>query len=75
MVKRQLTGIVIKKSGVKTISVLVSTSFMHPKYKKTINSSKKYLVHDESDSITIGTQVTVEECRPISKKKKFKVIR
>lgn len=74
MARRQLTGVVIKKSGTKTVSVLVSSLFMHPKYKKTITSSKKYLAHDESDLITAGTKVTIEESRPISSKKKFVVI-
>jgi small subunit ribosomal protein S17 len=47
---------------------------MHPVYKKFITRSKKYAAHDENDSHKIGDKVRIEECRPISKRKRWIVL-
>ena len=54
MPKRILTGKVVKKSGDKTISVLVTRQTTHPVYKKIIRVSKKYLAHDSDNKIIVG---------------------
>ena len=72
--KRVIQGKVIKKSGDKTISVLVERKVMHPKYKKIVKKFKKYLVHDEKNSAGVGDIVKAIECRPISKRKAFRLL-
>ena len=71
--KRVIQGTVIKKSGDKTISVLVERKVMHPKYHKIVKRFKKYLVHDAKNEANVGDVVTAVECRPISKRKSFRL--
>jgi len=73
--KRTLSGKVIKKSGDKTVSVLVSRQTTHPIYKKIIRVSKKYLVHDETNAISVGDFVKIQETRPLSKNKSWEIIK
>ena len=75
MPKRILTGKVVKKSGDKTISVLVSRQTTHPVYKKIVRVSKKYLAHDRDNKIIVGDSVRIQETRPISKNKSWEVIK
>ena len=71
--KREIQGVVVKKSGDKTVSVLVTRSVMHPKYHKTVKRFKKYLVHDEKNELNVGDSVIAVECRPLSKTKSFRL--
>ena len=75
MPKRILTGKVVKKSGDKTISVLVTRQTTHPVYKKIIRVSKKYLAHDSDNKIIVGHSVRIQETRPVSKNKSWEVIK
>ena len=75
MPKRILTGKVVKKSGDKTISVLVTRQTTHPVYKKIIRVSKKYLAHDSDNNIIVGDSVRIQETKPISKNKSWEVIK
>jgi small subunit ribosomal protein S17 len=75
MPKRILNGKVVKKSGDKTVSVLVTRQTTHPIYKKIIRLSKKYLVHDNDNSISVGDSVKIQETRPLSKSKSWKIIK
>ena len=75
MPKRILTGKVVKKSGDKTISVLVTRQTTHPVYKKIIRVSKKYLAHDNDNKNIVGDSVRIQETRPISKNKSWEVIK
>lgn len=72
--KKTLKGVVTSDKMDKTIVVKVTRFVEHPKYGKRIKKSKKYKVHDETNSKKIGDIVEIEETRPISKDKKFKVI-
>lgn len=74
MSKKILEGIVVNNKADKTISVLVERRVMHKKYKKIIKRSKKYLAHDEENSLNIGDKVKIVESRPISKLKKWQVL-
>ena len=65
MPKRILSGKVIKKSGDKTVSVLVTRQTTHPIYKKIMRVSKKYLAHDTDNNITVGENVKIQEIRGI----------
>ena len=58
----------------KTITVSVERKYQHPVLKKVIKSKKKYSVHDESNKYKNGDKVSIRECKPFSKSKKFEVI-
>ena len=75
MPRRILNGKVVKKSGDKTVSVLVTSQTTHPIYKKIIRLSKKYLAHDNDNSISVGDSVKIQETRPLSKSKSWEVIK
>ena len=75
MPRRILNGKVVKKSGYKTVSVLVTRQTTHPIYKKIIRLSKKYLAHDNDNSISVGDSVKIQETRPLSKSKSWEVIK
>jgi len=74
MPRRVLQGVVVSDKGDKTVTVLVERRVMHPLYKKFIKRSKKYHAHDEANSRKVGDVVRIEECRPISKSKSWRVI-
>ena len=74
MPKRIMKGLVVSDKSDKTIRVLVNRKVKHPVYKKYINRSKKYIVHDEKNTFKIGQTVTIQENKPISKTKKWIVI-
>lgn len=74
MPRRVLRGVVVSDKTDKTVTVLVERRVIHPIYKKFIKRSKKYHAHDESNSCSIGDVVRIEECRPISKTKSWKVL-
>ena len=73
-VKQQI-GIVISNKMEKTITVKIENRYSHPVYSKTLVKTKKYLAHDELEECNIGDQVLVEECRPLSKRKRWKLIK
>jgi small subunit ribosomal protein S17 len=74
-IKRQLQGVVISNKMKKTVVVRVDRLKKHPKYKKYFSVSKKYKAHDEKEQCQVGDKVIIEECRPISKEKKWRVKR
>jgi small subunit ribosomal protein S17 len=71
--KREIQGIVVKKAGDKTATVMVERRVMHPRYHKTVKRFKKYLVHDENNQLNVGDEVVAIECRPLSKTKSFRL--
>ena len=75
MPKRILSGKVVKKSGDKTVSVIVSRQTTHPIYKKIIRVSKKYLAHDADNNIAVGENVKIQETKPLSKSKSWEIIK
>jgi len=74
MPKRILEGVVISDKAEKTITVRVERKIMHPIYKKFIKRSKKYAVHDSGNIFKEGDIVSIQECRPISKRKRWEVL-
>jgi small subunit ribosomal protein S17 len=72
-VVRALTGTVVSDKMNKTVTVLVERKVKHPIYGKIIRLSKKYHAHDENNEFHSGDVVVIEECRPISKSKAWKV--
>lgn len=71
---RTMSGKVISNKMDKTVTVLVERRLMHPLYGKFITRSKKYHAHDEVNQYSVGDIVLLEECRPLSKTKNWKVI-
>ncbi|HOI82961.1 MAG TPA: 30S ribosomal protein S17 [Campylobacterales bacterium] len=71
--KREIQGTVVKQSGDKTYSILVERKMMHPRYHKFVKRHKKYLIHDENNSLKVGDFVSALECRPLSKTKSFRL--
>jgi len=70
-----LKGVVVSDKMDKTVVVLVSRFVEHKKYGKRIKKTKKYKAHDENNSKKVGDVVEIEETRPMSKEKHFKVIK
>lgn len=66
-------GTVVKTAMKDTATVAVSRYVKHAKYKKYQVRTKKYLVHDEGNTVQVGDKVTIVACRPISKMKRFKI--
>ena len=73
--RRAVRGSVIRARSDKSITVLVVRQFKHPLYKKYIRRSTRLHAHDESNICKEGDTVLIEECRPISKTKSWRVIR
>ena len=71
---RQVTGSVVSAKMDKTITVLVERQLQRPLYKKYIRRSTKMHAHDEENSCKEGDQVVIEECRPISKNKSWRLV-
>jgi small subunit ribosomal protein S17 len=71
---KQQIGIVVSNKMQKTIVVKIENRYSHPIYSKILIKTKKYLAHDEFENCKIGDQVLVQECRPFSKKKRWKLI-
>ena len=74
MPRRVLQGVVVSDKMDKTVTVLVERRVMHPLYKKFIRRSKKYHAHDETNQVKVGDVVQIEECKPLSKTKTWKVV-
>jgi small subunit ribosomal protein S17 len=74
--KRKTTkiGVVVGKKMKKTVTVLVSRQVRHPLYKKIVRKKKTFLAHDEYDKCKLGDVVKIVETRPISKRKKWRVL-
>lgn len=70
---KEKVGIVISNKMQKTIVVKVENKYPHPIYSKTMIKTRKYLVHDEIGECNIGDQVLVKECRPLSRRKRWKL--
>ena len=74
MPKRILIGTVTSDKTDKTVTVKVERKVKHPLYGKIIRRSKKYHAHDEANEFTVGDTVRIEETRPISKTKTWRVL-
>ena len=72
---KTLTGSVVSNKMNKTIAVLVQRTVKHPLYEKYLRRSSKILAHDENNECNEGDIVTITTCRPLSKKKAWKLLR
>jgi small subunit ribosomal protein S17 len=74
MPKRILVGTIVSDKTDKTVTVLVERKVKHPLYGKIIRRSKKYHAHDEDNTFHTGERVRIEETKPMSKTKSWKVL-
>ena len=74
MPKKVLHGVVVSDKEDKTIKVLVERKYQHPLFKKVLKGKKKYSAHDEKNKFKNGDKVSIVECKPYSKSKKFEVL-
>jgi len=72
--RKERIGVVTGDKMQKSITVVVQRRFKHPKYGKFITKSKKYIAHDEEDTCKMGDTVKIAETRPISKRKKWRLV-
>jgi len=72
--KRKLVGIVISNKMEKTIVVQVDRLVKHPLYKKYMKRKSKFFAHDNENSCNIGDTVSIIECRPLSKNKRWRIV-
>lgn len=71
---RVLRGTVVASKMQDTCTVAVERYVKHPKYKKFMRKTKKYLVHDSGNKAEVGTKVEIIETRPVSKRKRFAIL-
>jgi small subunit ribosomal protein S17 len=74
MPKRILQGVVVSDKNAKTVIVEVERRFTHPVMGKTVRRSKRYHAHDEKSTFKLGQAVRIQECRPMSKLKRWEVL-
>ena len=72
--RKQKSGVVVSNKMDKTIAVLVERRLMHPLYGKFVKRSKKFFAHDEENTCNIGDKVRIMETRPLSKKKRWRLV-
>jgi len=75
MPKKRIEGIVVSTINDKTVKVSAERIKVHAFYSKRMKETKNYLAHDEENTLKIGDKVTIEETRPISKRKTWIVIK
>jgi len=73
-IRKQRVGEVVSDKMAKTIVVRVERRFPHPKFSKVITSYKKFYAHDEKREAKVGDQVRIEETRPLSRLKRWRLV-
>lgn len=72
--RQEKVGIVTGCKMQKTVTVTVDRQFSHPLYKKVVRRSKKFLAHDEKSECRVGDMVRIEETRPLSRAKRWRIV-
>ena len=75
MTRKQRSGVVMSDAMRKTVVVQIERTVTHPLYKKVLRRRKRYQAHDETNACERGDTVLIEECRPLSKHKHWRVVR
>jgi len=73
MALKVIKGTVVSIAGEKSTTISVERRVMHPRYKKIVKKYKKYVVHDEKNDTSVGDIISAIECRPLSKRKSFRL--
>ncbi|HJO57115.1 MAG TPA: 30S ribosomal protein S17 [Nitrospinaceae bacterium] len=72
--KKTMTGFVVSNKMDKTVVVRVERKFSHPVFKKVVKTTKKYKVHDEKNECLEGDFIRIQETRPLSKQKRWRLL-
>jgi small subunit ribosomal protein S17 len=72
--KKERVGEVISNKMTKTIVVQVQRRFPHPEFKKVVTQFNKFYAHDEKNEAKVGDRVRIQECRPLSKTKRWRLV-
>jgi small subunit ribosomal protein S17 len=72
--RKTRTGVVVSRSGDKSIVVLVELRKEHPRYGKIVRQHKKFHVHDEANAASVGDKVVIMETRPMSRMKRWRLV-
>ncbi|HNR72244.1 MAG TPA: 30S ribosomal protein S17 [Verrucomicrobiota bacterium] len=72
--RKQRVGVVIANKMAKTITVEIMRRYPHPQYKKVVTGYKKLYAHDEKGEAKVGDRVRVEETRPLSRTKRWRLV-
>lgn len=72
--KKERVGEVISSKMAKTIVVRVQRRFPHPRFKKVVTEFKKFYAHDEKNEAKPGDRVRIQECRPLSRTKRWRLV-
>jgi small subunit ribosomal protein S17 len=73
-VKKTREGVVVSDKMTKTRVVLIERVFRHPRYERVITRSKRLKAHDEQNASKVGDRVLIEETRPLSKEKRWRIL-
>jgi small subunit ribosomal protein S17 len=71
--KKMITGTVVSDAMEKSVTVLVERTVLEPEFKKYVRRRKKFMAHDEKNECKVGDTVMIRECRPLSKRKCWRV--
>ena len=71
--KTSKVGVVTSSAADKSVVVTVKNVVMHPLYQKFVRTTSRFMAHDEDNSCNLGDRVVIEECRPLSKRKRWRV--
>ena len=74
MPKRTMQGVVVSDKMTKTRVVVIERVFRHPQYERVITRSKRLKAHDEQNASKVGDRVLIEETRPLSKEKRWRIL-
>ncbi len=72
--KKTMTGVVVSSKMDKTVVIKVERRFSHPVFKKVVKTTKKYKVHDEKNECLEGDFIRIQETRPLSKEKRWRLL-
>ena len=72
--RKERVGIVVSDKMDKTVVVAIQQRVKHPLYKKIVNKTKKFMAHDEENTCGIGDKVLIQETRPLSKNKCWRIV-
>ncbi len=72
--KKERVGEVVSNKMAKTIVVRVERRFPHPRFRKVVTAFKKFYAHDEKSEARLGDKVRIQECRPLSKTKRWRLV-
>ncbi len=73
LLKTTKVGIVVSSAADKSVVVKIENLVMHPLYQRFVRTSTKFMAHDEENSCNAGDRILIEECRPMSRRKRWRV--